>query len=226
MMGNGEHDDVRATENSAGTIRLALILGIPGVIIIIATQVAGALAMMMLFDGLVNLSELGALMYHVYQVAFVGSVLVTVGFIGLARKHGSTLSWVFLATWFVRTALVYYVTPLIASSPYYGVASFVWFLAITLANSYVLWTIHQSTVHPPLTIVLIVSWLVGPSIVSILASLLLEVIWPYESGMAYLMYSSVNIPVYAFTSIMTLLIFFVEARRLNQTKHLGSELQS
>ncbi len=225
-MGNGEHDDVRATENSAGTIRLALILGIPGVIIIIATQVAGALAMMMLFDGLVNLSELGALMYHVYQVAFVGSVLVTVGFIGLARKHGSTLSWVFLATWFVRTALVYYVTPLIASSPYYGVASFVWFLAITLANSYVLWTIHQSTVHPPLTIVLIVSWLVGPSIVSILASLLLEVIWPYESGMAYLMYSSVNIPVYAFTSIMTLLIFFVEARRLNQTKHLGSELQS
>ena len=226
MMGNGEYDDVKDTENSTDTIKLALILGIPGVIIIIATQVASALAMMMLFDGLVNLSELGAMMYRVCQVAFVGSVLVTVGFIGLARKYGSALSWVFLATWLVRTVLVYYVTPLIASNPYYGVASFAWFLATTLANSYVLWTIYQSTVHPPLTIALIVGWLVGPSIITILTSLLLEVIWPYESGMAYLMYSSANTPVYVFTSILTLLIFVVEARRLNQIKHLGLEFQS
>ena len=171
-------------------------------------------------------SELGVMMYHIYQVAFVGSVLVTVGFIGLARKYGSALSWVFLATWLVRTALVYYVTPLIASSPYYGVASFVWFLAITLANSYVLWTIHQSTVYPPLTIMLIVGWLVGPSIIAILTSLLLEVIWPYESGMAYLMYSYSNVPVYVFTSILTLLLFVMEIRSLNQTKHLEFEIQS
>ncbi len=226
MMGAGELDDVKATEDSADPIRLALILGIPGVIIMIATHVASAYAMMMFFDGLVSLSELGVMMYHVYQVAFVGSVLVTVGFIGLTRKLGSTLSWVFLATWLMRTALVYYVTPLIASSPYYGVAIFVWSLAITLANSYVLWTIYKNTVHPSLTIMLIVGWLVGPSIITILTSLLLEVIWPYESGMAYLMYSSTNTPVYAFTSILTLLIFVMEIRRLNQSNYLGSEIQS
>ncbi|MCK4279196.1 MAG: hypothetical protein KAW94_01335 [Candidatus Thorarchaeota archaeon] len=226
MMGTGVHDDVKATESSADPIRLALILGIPGVIIMIATHVVSALAMMMFFDGLVNLSELGVMMYHVYQVAFVGSVLVTVGFIGLVRKHGSTLSWVFLATWLMRTALVYYVTPLIASSPYYGAVSFVWFFAITLANGYVLWTINQRTVHPPLTIMLIVGWLVGPSIITILTSLLLEVIWPYESGMAYLMYSSTNTPVYAFTSILTLLLFVMEIRSLNQIKYLGSEIQN
>ena len=225
-MGTEEHDDIKATENSADTIRLALILGIPGVIIIIATQVAGALAMMMFFDGSVNLSELGVMMYRVYQVDFVGSVLVTVGFIGLARKHCSTLSWVFLATWLARTTLVYYVTPLIASSPYYGVASFVWFLAITLANGYVLWTIYQSTVYPMLTFMLIVGWLVGPSISAILISLLHEVIWPYESGMAYLRYSSASIPIYVFTSVLTLLLFVVEIRRLNRTKHLLPELQS
>ena len=225
-MGTGIHDDVKATESSADPIRLALILGIPGVIIMIATHVVSALAMMMFFDGLVNLSELGVMMYHVYQVAFVGSVLVTVGFIGLVRKHGSTLSWVFLATWLMRTALVYYVTPLIASSPYYGAVSFVWFFAITLANGYVLWTINQRTVHPPLTIMLIVGWLVGPSIITILTSLLLEVIWPYESGMAYLMYSSTNTPVYAFTSILTLLLFVMEIRSLNQIKYLGSEIQN
>jgi hypothetical protein len=174
MMGTGIHDDVKATESSADPIRLALILGIPGVIIMIATHVVSALAMMMFFDGLVNLSELGVMMYHVYQVAFVGSVLVTVGFIGLVRKHGSTLSWVFLATWLMRTALVYYVTPLIASSPYYGAVSFVWFLAITLANGYVLWTINQRTVHPPLTIMLIVGWLVGPSIITMSFGLLIN----------------------------------------------------
>jgi hypothetical protein len=226
MIGTGIHDDVKATESSADPIRLALILGIPGVIIMIATHVVSALAMMMFFDGLVNLSELGVMMYHVYQVAFVGSVLVTVGFIGLVRKHGSTLSWVFLATWLMRTALVYYVIPLIASSPYYGAVSFVWFFAITLANGYVLWTINQRTVHPPLTIMLIVGWLVGPSIITILTSLLLEVIWPYESGMAHLMYSSTNTPVYAFTSILTLLLFVMEIRSLNQIKYLGSEIQN
>jgi len=225
-MGTGEHDDVKATEDSADTIRLALILGIPGVIILIATQVAGALAMMMFFDGSVDLSELGAMMYRVNQVAFVGLVLVTVGFIGLTRKLGSTLSWVFLATWLMRTALVYYVTPLIASSPYYGVAIFVWFLAISLANSYVLWTIYGSTVHPSLTIMLIVGWLVGPSILAILISLLYEVLMPYESGMTYLRYSSGNVLVQVFTSILTLLLFVVAIRRLNQTKHLLPELQS
>jgi lipoprotein signal peptidase len=73
---------------------------------------------------------------------------------------------------------------------------------------------------------LIVGWLVGPSIITILTSLLLEVIWPYESGMAYLMYSSTNTPVYAFTSILTLLIFVMEIRSLNQSNYLGSEIQS
>ena len=226
MMGTGEHDDVKAIENSADTIRYALILGIPGVIIMIATHVAGSLAMMMFFDGSVNLSELGAMMYHVNQVAFVGSVLVTVGFIGLTRKLGSTLSWVFLATWLVRTAFMHYVTPLIASSPYYGVASFVWFLAITLVNSYVLWTIYQRTVHPMLTFMLLVSWVVGTSILAILIFLLYEVMLPYESGTTYLRVSSGNMLVQVFTSILTLLLFVVEIRRLNQTENLGSEIQS
>lgn len=226
MMGTGEHDDVKAIENSADTIRYALILGIPGVIIMIATHVAGALAMMMLFDGSVNLSELGAMMYHVNQMAFVGSVLVTVGFIGLTRKLDSTLSWVFLATWLVRTAFVYYVTPLIASSPYYGAASFVWFFAITLTNSYVLWTIYQSTVHPSITIMLILGWLVGSSILAIVVFLLFEVLMPYESGTTYLRYFSANIVIHVLTSILTLLLFVVEIRRLNQTKHVLPELQS
>jgi len=225
-MGTGEHDDIKATEDSTDIIRLALILGIPGVIIIIATHVASALAMMIFFDGLVNISELGVMLYRVNQVAFVGSVLVTVGFIGLTRKYSSTLSWVFLATWLMRTAFVYYIAPLIASNPYYSVVSLVWFLAYTLANSYVLWTIYKSTVHPSLTIMLIVGWLVGPSINAILIFLLYEVIWPHESGMTYLRYYSGNVLILAFTSIITLLLFLVEIRRLNQTKHLLPELQS
>ncbi len=225
-MGHEKHDDDKAIEDSTDTIRLALVLGIPGVIIIIATDIASVLVMMMLFDGSVNLSELGAMMYRVNQVAFVGSVLVTVGFIGLARKLGSTLSWVFLATWLARTALVYYVAPLIASSPYYGVAIFVWSLAITLANGYVLWTVYENTVHPLLTIMLIVGWLVGPSILAILAFLLYEVLLPYESEIAYFRYFSGNMLVHVFTSILTLLLFVVEIRRLNQTKHLLPELQS
>ena len=226
MIGAGEFDDVKATESSVDTIRLALILGIPGVIIMIATHVAGILTMMMFFDGLVSISELGVMMYRVYQVTFVGSVLVTVGFIGLTRKLGSTLSWVFLATWLMRTALVYYVTPLIASSPYYGVAIFVWSLASTLADSYVLWPNYKNTVHSSLTIMLIIGWLVGPSILAIVVFLLYEVLLPYESGMAYLRYFSGNMLVHIFTSILTLLLFVLEIRHLNQTKHLLPELQS
>jgi hypothetical protein len=226
MMGHEKHDNDKAIEDSTDTIRLALILGIPGVIIIIATDIASISLMMMLFDGSVNLLELGAMMYRVSQVAFVGSVLVTVGFIGLARKLGSTLSWVFLATWLARIALVYYVAPLIASSPYYGVASFVWSLAITLANGYVLWIVYKNTVHPLLTIMLIIGWLVGPSILAIVVFLLYEVLLPYESGMAYLSYSSGNMLVHVFTSILILLLFVEEIRHLNQTKHLLPELQS
>jgi hypothetical protein len=121
---------------------------------------------------------------------------------------------------------VYYVAPLIASSPYYGVASFVWSLAITLANGYVLWIVYKNTVHPLLTIMLIIGWLVGPSILAIVVFLLYEVLLPYESGMAYLSYSSGNMLVHVFTSILILLLFVEEIRHLNQTKHLLPELQS
>jgi len=225
-MGRSERDDAKAIEYSTDTVRWALVLGIAGVLIIIATRIASHLAMMMLFDEMISHSELGAMLYRVYQVSFVGSVLVTVGFIGLARKHGSTLGWVFLATWLVSTAWVYYVTPVIASIPYYSSAAFVEVLAIALANSYVLWTIRQSTVHPLLTVGVVLGRLAGPSIATMMTFLLLEWIWPFESGMDYLMYSSIGILVFALTSILTLLLFVVELRRLNQTKYLGPELES
>ncbi len=226
MIGTGEHDDATDTEYSVDTIRWALLLGIAGIIIIIVTQIAYRLVTMMLFDELINYSELGALLYRVYRVAFVGSVLITVGFIGLAKKQGSPLGWIFLATWLVRTAWVNYIAPVIASNPYYGTASSVEFLVVALANSYVLWTIRKSTIHPSLTLGVILGRLAGSSIAGILTFLLLAWMWPFESGMGYLMYSSANILVFALTSILTLLLFVVEMRRLNQAKYFDSELGS
>jgi len=225
-MGNNESDDAKATGYFADTVRWALILGIVGIIIKFGAFFASNIMVMMWRDGAVNTSEFAVLQSTVIGVLFVGNVLVMAGFVGLARKHGSALGWIFLATWLVSIAWSRYVFPVIVNTPYYGSAAFVMSFAITLANSYVLWTIRKSTVHPTLTIALILDWLLVWPIASVLSYLLLEWIWPYESGTEFLFHFSVRIFVSALTSILTILLFVVEMRRLNQAKHLESELQS